>query len=281
MALNFLKKIVLALISLVGVFFRKANRVNVRVLEQMDPRSLVETKHGPLVLSSPTALCLWRARTLFTKEPDTIGWIDSLPEGDLFFDVGANIGLYSLYAAKKGLRVFAFEPESQNYAQLNKNIHLNRLDDRCRAFPLALGPSLKADCLYLSSFVAGAALNNFGEAVDFEKNVFKPSFKQGAVSISLDALMETLAFPVPHHLKIDVDGLERSIVNGASKVLRDPRLKSVLIEINEGLSEDREILSVMKNAGLELTNRHRSSEFDNTPYRGVYNHIFRRPGAAR
>ena len=63
-----------------------------------------------------------RAKTFLTKEPDTIEWIEKFNEKDVFLDVGANIGIYSLYAAKKVSKVWALEPESLNYAMLNLNI---------------------------------------------------------------------------------------------------------------------------------------------------------------
>jgi hypothetical protein len=88
----------------------------------------------------------FRADTYSTKEPETLDWLDrELTEEDIFFDVGANIGLYSLYAAKSkpGCTIFSFEPESQNYARLCKNIALNAVakgrgrfsEASCRAGP--------------------------------------------------------------------------------------------------------------------------------------------------
>ena len=61
----------------------------------------------------------YRADTYASKEPDTLDWLDAeLNDEDVFFDIGANIGVYSLYAAalNAGCRVFAFEPEAQNFA---------------------------------------------------------------------------------------------------------------------------------------------------------------------
>ena len=63
-----------------------------------------------------------RAETFFTKEPDTIEWIESFDKNDVFLDIGANIGIYSLYAAKNVSKVWAIEPESLNFAMLNLNI---------------------------------------------------------------------------------------------------------------------------------------------------------------
>ena len=87
---------------------------------------------------------LWRADGYATKEPDTLAWIDGfLKPGDVFYDVGANIGQYALYAAKRlggQCRVLAFEPEALNYAKLNTNIVLNGQSETITAYCLAVTP---------------------------------------------------------------------------------------------------------------------------------------------
>ena len=82
---------------------------------------------------------MMRGLRLKTKEPDTINWLDDyLEAGDTFYDIGANIGVYSLYAAQKGNSVIAIEPESSSYAVLNRNIHLNGYSKTIYALNLAL-----------------------------------------------------------------------------------------------------------------------------------------------
>ena len=86
--------------------------------------------HGAtsIVLSTPNALCQYRAKSFSTKEPETLSWLDAIPEGSVFWDVGANVGLYSIYAAKKNrVTVFAFEPSVFNLEFLARNIFLNDL----------------------------------------------------------------------------------------------------------------------------------------------------------
>ena len=76
---------------------------------------------------------MWRAGHYDDKEPDTLDWIDThFKPGDTVFDIGANIGQYSLYAAKRlnhDIAILAFEPEALNFAKLNRNIVLNGLID--------------------------------------------------------------------------------------------------------------------------------------------------------
>src|SRR5574341_284794 len=69
--------------------------------------------------------CAWRVKTLETKEADTVAWISEMKASEVFVDVGANIGIYSVLAAKYGCKVYAFEPEAENYVLLCRSIKFN------------------------------------------------------------------------------------------------------------------------------------------------------------
>lgn len=100
--------------------------------------------HGiSLKLSIPNIIGDFRAKTFATKEPETLEWIDAMPEGSSLWDIGANAGLYSVYAAKRRhCRVWAFEPSVFNLEMLARNIFLNHLEDLICIVPLALSDSL-------------------------------------------------------------------------------------------------------------------------------------------
>jgi FkbM family methyltransferase len=187
-----------------------------------------------------TRLSYARLTSLFDKEPTTIPWLESFQSNETLVDIGANIGMYTIYAAAfAGCRVFAFEPESLNYAELNKNIFVNNLHERVSAFPIALSNEVKVDYLNLGAF--GVAYSHH----DFSENTWKEDMKwddkltrkdarlrQGCVSSTLDALVETGLLPVPDHIKIDVDGLEHRVIAGCRKTLTNPAVKTVLVEID-------------------------------------------------
>ena len=178
---------------------------------------------------------LWRADTFTTKEPDTLEWIDTFVRaGDVFYDVGANIGQYSLYAAKRlggQVVVLAFEPEALNFAKLNKNIRLNGLGEAITPYCLAISDEMALDYFYAKAFAPGAALHALGRPITQGDVPFEPQHRQGVMAVSLDDLTGRFSLPFPNHLKIDVDGLEDRIVAGAGQTLVDPRLRSVLIEV--------------------------------------------------
>ena len=110
-----------------------------------------------------------RAFTFFSKEPETLGWIDSFRDVSgiadfVVFDVGANIGIYSLYARTKhkSARVYSFEPEAQSFASLCRNIDANKLD-MVMPFQIALSKSYGLGTLLVSSLNAGAGASALGE----------------------------------------------------------------------------------------------------------------------
>jgi len=90
--------------------------------------------------------------TFSTKEPETLEWIDKIPQGSVIWDVGANIGLYTCYAAKaRGCRVFAFEPSVFNLELLARNIFLNELTDRVTIIPTPLSNTLAFNALNMQT----------------------------------------------------------------------------------------------------------------------------------
>jgi len=256
----------------------RGSLISCRLNEKLFPVCCIQSGNNEILFHCPNELTRWRALTLFSKEPETIEWIDGFSQSDVFFDVGANVGLYSVYAAKRGIQVVAFEPESQNYALINRNFHLNRVFDRASCICVAVSDSDGFDYLYLPGFRAGCALNTFGAARDWKQNRYVPEFRQAMLSRSLDSLLYESSLPFPTHLKIDVDGLEPRIISGARKCLLDGRLKSLLIEINEESREDMTAVDTIVASGLKLKHKKHAPMFDNSDYKNVFNYIFTRVG---
>jgi len=274
--INVKRKLFESVTSPFVALFKKANVVNVSLLERMGPIYQVAVANKRLKFHCPNNMSLWRAKTLLTKEPDTIEWIDSFSSDDIFYDIGANVGMYSIYAAAKNIHVHAFEPESQNYATLNRNIYLNTLQDKISAYNIALSDKTCIGHLYIKEFTIGGALNNFGECVNYQKKYFKPGFKQSVTSFKLDDLVNHYQLPTPNHIKIDVDGLEYSIISGSVHVLKESKLKSLLVELNTQLPADLSIISILQSYGFYVVSRYRSPHLDYSEFKDIYNYIFRR-----
>lgn len=196
---------------------------------------------------------LKRAKTYTIKEPDTLDWIDHFDPGSCYFDIGANIGQYSLYPAKKygrEVEIYAFEPQSNNYYALNKNIFYNNLKDRISAYCVAVSGKSEFSKLYVPKFIPGGNRSQFGEeSLDTMK--IPTSHIQGMFGVTLDDLCGKWGFPYPNYIKIDVDGIEIPILKAAEKVLSHPNLKSVIVELGTP-AEQQEAITIMKQAGLEL-----------------------------
>lgn len=259
-----------------GLGLNHANKVVCKFFEKVEPTYTVRWESKSIELTCPNDLTLWRARTFFEKEPETIEWINSFKPGEILFDIGANVGLYTLYAAKHGVQVFAFEPESQNYAILNKNLFLNQLQDRVTALNIAFSDKPGIDYLYLPQFQGGGALNNLGEARDYKHESFNSVYRQGVMAFSLDSFTTQNPDWFPAHLKIDVDGIEEKIIHGAANTLKDSRLKSLLIELNEALPRDVELLKTIESSGLKLIEKRQSPMAAVGHFSTIHNFIFRR-----
>lgn len=212
---------------------------------------------------------LWRAQSMFSKEPETIEWIDCFDEGDVFWDIGANVGVFTLYAGILGYKTLAFEPSSANYYSLNKNIMINKIDSHASAFCIAFSEDESLGSMELRGLNIGGALHSFS------KENQEGYFHHGAFSISIDRFIEIFKPSFPNQLKIDVDGLEALIIKGAKKTLSDPRLKSILIEIDRSNEDELEsIQNIILEAGFVLKKYTHAPAFDNTVHKDVYNHIF-------
>lgn len=254
------------------------SKLTLEEYERLDPGARVEHGGVQVVFSTPNTYTKWRADTLFTKEPDTISWIGTFQPEDVLVDIGANVGGYSLWAARsRHARVFAFEPESQNYALLNRNIHINRLDHRITAFCVALSDEVGYGKLNIGKFLAGGSCHAFGEALNFAEQPMQPSFVQGCVSDTLDNLVARGVIPAPNHIKIDVDGIEPKIIQGARATLANPELRSVLIETNTNLESHRDMVETMLARGF----RYDAAQVDlaqrkEGTFKGVGNYVFRR-----
>lgn len=202
--------------------------------------------------ATPNPLTRYRIDTFATKEPETLEWIDSIAAGSVVWDVGANIGLYAIYAATaRSCSVYAFEPSVFNLELLARNVFLNRLQQRITIVPLALSDQLGANAFRMTTTAWGGALSTFGEDFDQTGAPLNEIFEYQTLGISMTDAVTLLHIPQPRFIKVDVDGLEHFILRGGADVLA--RVDSVLIEINDNFAaQARECAEHLTHAGLEL-----------------------------
>jgi len=210
-----------------------------------------------LIYNTPNEMCLWRVKTLLTKEPCTIDWLNTLTEDDLLWDVGANIGLYTIFAAiVRRARVVAFEPESQNFASLVRAVYANKASN-VTCYPIAISDFTGLDCISISSFETGHSGHNVGEVTKAH---------QGIYVTTVDQLCHS-NLELPTHIKIDVDGFDHRVIKGALNTL--PSIKSILIELNTASLQQMAVVEIMEQHGffydpkqVEATARPRGSSFE-------------------
>lgn len=210
----------------------------------------------------------WRAQTLMSKEPDTIAWIEAMPKEAIFADIGANVGMYSIYAGVRGLKVFAFEPEAQNYALLCRNMRENAVQGI--AYCVALSDKNAVDMLYMSTTNLGDSCHTFGQSVDHNLHKRTNCPMQGCIAMRLDDFGISA-----DHIKIDVDGLEHIVVAGGEKTIK--AAKSVLVEINTQLPEHMALVDKMRSFGFTTDDKQiKLAQRTEGHFAGCGNYIFTR-----
>jgi len=213
----------------------------------------------------------------FEKEPETVEWIEGFDKNDIVYDVGACVGQYSLIASKYAKEVYAFEPATFNFNLLNKNIIYNfkkgLIENNIIPLNMALSSRKKLETFNYNSLKYGSSSHSLGRTKNFEGEEFVPCFSQKMLSLSIDNLIAMFNLPVPNHIKIDVDGTEHDIIEGARRTLKNKNLKSVLVELHTFEDIDK-IIKLFENSGLVLIKK------ANRPGFGQ-NHIFMREEALK
>lgn len=229
-----------------------------------------------LSFSVPNALNEYRVETFSSKEPETLEWIDGIPEGSVVWDIGANVGLYSCYAARqRACRVFAFEPSVFNLELLARNVFLNDLTERVTLVPLPLTNQLAVSTLNMTTTEWGGALSSFGQDYGHDGEAMLKVFKFPTIGLSMMDAVELLKIPQPDYIKMDVDGIEHLILKGGMPVLE--RTKGVLIEINDSFTEQAsEAGTCLRQAGLTLREKRHAEVFDTGAAQHTFNQIWSR-----
>ena len=179
-----------------------------------------------------------RAKTLYSKEPETIAWIDGFSEKEgVFWDIGANIGLYSLYCASNypDMAICAFEPMKNNFLRLWQNILQNDFVNVTAHFK-AFGAENKVVRFESGNDDIGSSGGQVGDT--------------GYPIEMIDGSNAANLYEYPDYIKIDTDGNEYDILNGLEFVFKRGFLRmSVLVEIN---NHGPEIHDMMTDVGFHV-----------------------------
>lgn len=257
----------------------RSTLISAQLAEELVPIISQKTDFGAINFFCPGKIPEWRARTLLTKEPETIEWINTFSDNDVFWDIGANVGVYTLYAALRNMAVMSFEPSPSNYYLLNRNIEINKMDNWISALCIAFNDTTRLDSLYMANNDLGGALSSFGKAVDWRGEPFTASFKQAMIGFSIDDFVRQFNPLFPNHIKIDVDGIEHEIIKGAERTLSDRRVKSILVELDSSREDYcKKVIKDIEKTGMQLRTKKHAPIYDSGAGACCdgYNYIFMR-----
>jgi len=232
-------------------------RDEARLVQRMDYRN------GPVYLGVDSRIENDVRLREAEKEPGTVEWIEKWFEPEnVFFDIGANVGSFSLIAFRflKGkIRIYAFEPGFMTFPQLCRNIYLNQASGCIAPFQVALFDRTDLSTFHYRDLSPGSALHALEIPKNWRGEYFQPVLSMPVISYRLDDFIRQFDLPLPNHLKIDVDGAELQILQGAAKILTSPELRSLLLEANEDYEYADEVACLLEEKGLVLHSRHREN----------------------
>ncbi|AXG71344.1 methyltransferase FkbM domain protein [Kordia sp. SMS9] len=150
---------------------------------------------------------------------DSMFVMQHLDENDLFVDIGANVGHFSLLASGVSkARTIAIEPIPNTYQKLLRNIKLNALEEKVRCLNIGLGEE--------------TGELKFTKGFDVMNRVALENENIPTISVPIEKLDDVLKNETPTFLKIDVEGFEFFVLKGATETLQKPSLKYILLEFN-------------------------------------------------
>jgi FkbM family methyltransferase len=234
-------------------------KARLRLLDALRTGAVLQQEDG-LSFAVQSLAELKRARKRSDANRDVEAWVASFRAGDVLYDVGANTGALALRTASTHggrVPVYAFEPASDTYAALVKNLEINGAGTVVTPLHVALLDVTGLQPLHRASAGSGTALHAVGEAVDYRRQPFMPVAVEPILAFRLDDLVPMLGLPAPTRLKIDVDGFEHKVLDGAAGVLAETRC-DLYLELVETIDGDPHVAAVMASLhalGYELARR--------------------------
>jgi len=181
------------------------------------------------------------------EEPELRFIQKTLRGGDFFVDVGCNVGVFTLLAARSvgpfG-RVFSFDPNCEVILHLRRSLVMNWVHDRVKVFECAVGQVAETATLRYSRFSQGGGNLGKGASLTFDRTVegFGDVVERETRTVMLDRVF-------PHDieikiLKIDVEGFEHSVLAGAQRLLRERSVRFLILELLEEVASEQHPLNV-------------------------------------
>ena len=227
----FLRK--LALIIIKTIFPKKRSFFRNIFLQQFQSFIDVSVNNIKLKFKDGNERLFLFLNTQYIIEKDLINWINDFTKEDIFLDIGSNVGMYSIYSAKKGNLTICCEGHPANLSDFLYNVHLNKVENNIITLPILLSDANRTSDFFLRDFTSSSARSSIDHKNSYYKNDFK--FQEAMIvktlNFSLDSFLDEKLIPVPSKIKLDVDGFEFFILKGMSKYLE--YVDEIMVEMFE------------------------------------------------
>lgn len=212
-------------------------------------------------------------------EPELLDWIDGFETESVFFDLGASIGHFSIYAAmRRRAYVTCFEPEAQNFATLELNHFFNRarLPHPLQVLNIAVSNAKAIGSIVVGQYGAGEHQKMLSAFSRSSSESGATSHRQAVLCYPLDVLRAEFGLPQPRYVKIDVDGSEHAVVEGAHATLAHQDCRELFIELDENEEGTDETQALIADLGMTLKQKVKVRRGRGGYYEGLFNCIFAR-----
>lgn len=204
---------------LIKIFFlNHPNKISNLFLQCLNPLAILKFKNHKLKFRTGHGRLLWRVKSFYSEEKIMIEWLKNISNKDIFLDIGANIGIYTIPAAVNAKLVYACELDLLNTGILKENIYLNNLNKKIIILPFPALSKNKISEIYYRDFSKGDALQSINRKTLLNTNLDK-SYSSASLGFSLDYIFKNLKLKYPTKVKIDVDGNEDEVFKGAWNVI--------------------------------------------------------------
>lgn len=193
---------------------------------------------------------LWRVNDFYEEEPMMISWLKAMTQDDIFLDIGSNVGMYTVPAAKVAKLTYAVELDPINLSILKHNIVLNSLNDRIIVIPLALGDTFSIQDIYYRDFSVGDALQSVGRKSPFNTVIGKQAHISRQLVLPLDDIFRLFKLAQPSKIKIDVDGNELTVIKGAIDTIKGA---SEIYFEDSGLRDCLEVMEIFEKLAFKIS----------------------------
>ena len=235
---SFIYFLLKALDKFLNKIFKKKNFIN-HLFDKLYSKNIseIEINNKSVKFWTPGNYSKYMVDNFLQKEKLVEKFILEIPDNNdiIFWDIGANLGVYSLFCAsnKENVKTIAFECSPSAVLAISKNISLNNFENKICIFQLGLTDRkniflmLKEDKDSL-----GDQHISLGRDFDFEnKKIHISENKYKLFSNSIFDILQNQALEVPNYIKLDVGSFELEVLEGFGHFLENPKIKYIVIEM--------------------------------------------------